>query len=179
MERRDAIARVALLIGGTLSVGTLATVLEGCKTGGGSKVGKEFAIVPQHREMIAEIAEMILPKTSTPGAKEAKVPEFIEYMLKECYDEKQQKSFFTSLDKLDDGANGDFMKATSEQKLALLKVEDTAKERSEFWNIMKDLTILGYFTSEQGATKAAEYLEVPGKYEGIKLQKGQKVWAMS
>ena len=27
--------------------------------------------------------------------------------------------------------------------------------------------------------KAAEYLEVPGKYEGIKLAKGQKVWAMS
>lgn len=180
MERRDAIARVALLIGGTLSAGTLATVLEGCKSGGaGSKVGKEFAIVPVHSQMIAEIAEMILPKTSTPGAKEAKVPEFIEYMLKECYDEKQQKSFFSSLDKLNDGANGDFMKATAEQKLALLKVEDAAKERSEFWNIMKDLTILGYFTSEQGATKAAVYLEVPGKYEGIKLQKGQKVWAMS
>lgn len=179
MERRDAIARVALLIGGTLSVGTLAIVLEGCKTGGGSKVGKDFAIVPQHHEMIAEIAELILPKTSTPGAKEAKVPEFIEYMLKECYDEKQQKSFFTSLDKLNDGANGDFMKATVEQKLALLKVEDVAKKRSEFWNIMKDLTVLGYFTSELGATKAAEYLEVPGKYEGIKLQKGQKVWAMS
>ena len=84
MERRDAIARVALLIGGTLSVGTLATVLEGCKTGGGSKVGKEFAIVPQHREMIAEIAEMILPKTSTPGAKEASAKWHKREMLLIC-----------------------------------------------------------------------------------------------
>lgn len=179
MERRDAIARVALLIGGTLSAGTLATVLEGCKSGGGSKVGKDFAIIPQHREMIAEIAEMILPKTSTPGAKDAKVPEFVEYMLKECYKDDQQKSFFAGLDKLNDGAKGDFMKASAEQKSALLKAEDTAKERSEFWKTMKDLTVLGYFTSEPGATKAAEYLEVPGKYESIKLQKGQKVWAMS
>jgi hypothetical protein len=179
MKRRDAIARVALLIGGTLSAGTLATVLEGCKSGGSSTAGSAFAIAPQHSEMIAEIAEMILPKTSTPGAKEAKVPEFIQFMLKECYNEDQQKSFFAGLDKLNDGANGNFMKATNEEKLALLKTEDSAKEKSEFWKTMKDLTVLGYFTSEPGATKAAEYLEVPGKYEGIKLQKGQKVWAMS
>lgn len=179
MERRDAIARVALLIGGTLSAGTLATVLEGCKSGGGSTAGSNFAVTPQHSQMIAEIAEMILPKTSTPGAKEAKVPEFIEFMLKECYKEDQQKSFFAALDKLNDGAKGDFLKATTEEKLILLKAEDSAKERSDFWKTMKDLTVLGYFTSEPGATKAAEYLEVPGKYEGIKLQKGQKVWAMS
>ena len=179
MERRDAIARVALLIGGTLSAGTLATVLEGCKSGGGSTAGKNFAITPDHGEMIGEIAEMILPKTSTPGAKEAKVPEFIQFMLKECYKEDQQKSFFAGLDKLNEGTNGNFMKATAEQKLALLKSEDSAKEKSEFWKTMKDLTVLGYFTSEPGATKALEYLEVPTKYEGIKLQKGQKAWAMS
>jgi Gluconate 2-dehydrogenase subunit 3 len=177
MKRRDAIARGALLMGGILSAGTLATILESCKTGGGSKVGKDFAIAPAHSEMIAEIAEMILPKTSTPGAKEAKVPQFVEFMLKECYKEDQQKAFFAGLDKLN--ADGDFMKASAEKKTELLKAEDTAKEKSEFWKTMKDLTVLGYFTSEPGATKAAAYLEVPGKYEGIKLEKGQKVWAMS
>jgi hypothetical protein len=179
MNRRDAIAKSALLMGGILSAGTLATILEGCKTGGGSKVGKDFAIVTAHSQMIAEIAEMILPKTSTPGAKEAQVPQFIEFMLKDCYKDEQQKAFFAGLDKLNDGADGDFMKATPEKKMELLKVEDTAKEKSEFWKTIKDLTVLGYFTSEQGATKAAAYLEVPGKYEGMKLAKGQKVWAMS
>ena len=179
MKRRDAIAKVAILIGGTLSASTLATVLQGCKSGGGSTAGSNFAVTPQHSQMIAEIAEMILPKTSTLGAKEAKVPEFVEFMLKTCYKEEQQKSFFATLDKLNEGANGDFMKAKNEERLALIKAEDSAKEKSEFWKTMKDLTILGYFTSEPGATKAAEYLEVPGKYEGIKLQKGQKVWAMS
>jgi Gluconate 2-dehydrogenase subunit 3 len=179
MKRRDAISRVALMMGGVLSAGTLATVLEGCKSGGGSKVGKDFAITPEHSEMIAEIAEMILPKTSTPGAKEAKVPEFIQFMLKECYKDEQQTAFFAGLDKLNEAAKGSFMKATAEEKLALLKAEDTAKEKSEFWQTMKDLTVLGYFTSEQGATQALEYLEVPTKYEPTKLQKGQKVWAMS
>jgi Gluconate 2-dehydrogenase subunit 3 len=178
MNRRDAIAKSAIMMGGILSAGTLATILEGCKTGGGSKVGKDFAIVPVHSEMIAEIAEMILPKTSTPGAKEAKVPAFIEFMLKECYKDDQQKAFFAGLDKLNDGASGDFMKASAEKKTELLKAEDTAKEKSEFWKTMKDLTVLGYFTSEPGATKAAAFLDVPGKYEPIKLAKGQKVWAM-
>ena len=179
MNRRDAIAKSAMLMGGILSAGTLATILESCKSGAGSKVGKDFAIVPTHSEMIAEIAEMILPKTSTPGAKEAKVPQFIEFMLKDCYKDDQQKAFFAGLDKLNDGADGNFMKASAEKKTELLKAEDTAKDKSEFWRTMKDLTVLGYFTSEQGATKAAEYLEIPGKYEGIKLAKGQKVWAMS
>lgn len=179
MKRRDAISRVALLMGGVLSAGTLATVLEGCKSGGGSTAGTNFAITPEHGEMIAEIAEIILPKTSTAGAKEAKVPEFIQFMLKECYKEDQQKAFLAGLDKLNEGANGSFMKATAEEKIALIKAEDSAKEKSEFWKTMKDLTVLGYFTSEPGATKALEYLEVPGKYEGIKLQKGQKAWAMS
>lgn len=179
MNRRDAIAKSAILMGGILSAGTLATILESCKTSGGSKVGKDFAIVPIHSEMIAEIAEMILPKTSTPGAKEAQVPAFIEFMLKDCYKDDQQKAFFGGLDKLNDGADGNFMKASVAKKTELLKAEDSAKEKSQFWKTMKDLTVLGYFTSEQGATKAAEYLEVPGKYEGIKLAKGQKIWAMS
>jgi hypothetical protein len=182
MKRRDAIARVAIMMGGVLSAGTLATVLEGCKSNT-STAGATISFTPEHSAMISEIAEMILPRTSTPGAIDAKVPEFIQMMLKDCYKEEQQKAFFAGLDKLDEEskkANSTaFSKATPAQKLVLIKGEDSAKEKSEFWKTMKDLTVLGFFTSEQGATKALEYLEVPGKYEGIKLQKGQKAWAMS
>lgn len=182
MKRRDAIARVALMMGGILSASTLATVLEGCKSGASSEA-TALSFSAEQSSMLAEIAEIILPKTSTPGAIDAKVPEFIQMMLKDCFKEEQQKAFFAGLDKLNEDsekANGtDFAKATPAQKLALIKAEDEAKERSEFWKITKDLTVLGYFTSEPGATKALEFLEVPGKYEPIKLQKGQKAWAMS
>ncbi len=182
MKRRDAIARMALTMGGILSAGTLATVLEGCKSGS-SSVATGVSFSPEQSAMIAEIADIILPRTQTPGAIDAKVPEFIQMMLKDCYKEDQQKAFFEGLTKLDEDAkkanNTEFSKSTPAQKLALIKVEDSAKERSEFWKTMKDLTILGYFTSEPGATKALEFLEVPGKDEAIKLEKGQKAWAMS
>ena len=44
---------------------------------------------------------------------------------------------------------------------------------------MKELTLLGYFTSEIGATKALSYVESPGKYEGnYPYKKGDKAWAI-
>lgn len=51
--------------------------------------------------------------------------------------------------------------------------------KSYFFELIRELTILGYFTSEAGATKAAAYLPVPGRYDGcVDLQPEQKVWAL-
>ena len=48
-----------------------------------------------------------------------------------------------------------------------------------FFQRMKELTVTGYFTSEIGATKALEYLPIPGKFEGcIPLKPNQKAWAL-
>ncbi|MES2276732.1 MAG: gluconate 2-dehydrogenase subunit 3 family protein [Bacteroidota bacterium] len=88
------------------------------------------------------------------------------------------------------------LKAIAE-KTAALKAEDKKKDeadkpkevagtrgakkkgKSYFFQIIRELTLLGYFTSEIGATKALVYLPVPGKYEGsIDLKPGQKAWAM-
>ena len=49
---------------------------------------------------------------------------------------------------------------------------------SYFFAIARDLTLLGYFTSEIGATQALEYVDVPGRYNGcVDLKPGQKVYA--
>ena len=48
-----------------------------------------------------------------------------------------------------------------------------------FFQRMKELTVTGYFTSEIGATKALEYLPIPGKFQGcIPLKPNQKAWAL-
>lgn len=55
---------------------------------------------------------------------------------------------------------------------------DSNKAKPMFFAIARDLTILGFFTSEIGATKANEYIEFPGRYDGcVDLKPGQKVWA--
>ena len=95
-----------------------------------------------------------------------------------------------------------FMKASPEEQIALLtasekesmdeltKIGDERKKAQgagkafeepgvPFFRLMKELTLLGYFTSEQGAQQALVYVPVPGRYDGcIDLKPGQKAWAM-
>jgi hypothetical protein len=199
MNRRDALARVALLMGGTLAAPTMVAFLEGCKTGNDTAAAADFAFSQDQLNLVSEVAETIIPKTDTPGAKDAKVGEFVQKMLKDCYYEKDQKSFMAGLEKLEDQ---DFMKAAPAEQTAILtaaeqesidELKRIGEERASaknagqtfsepgvpFFRLMKELTLLGYFTSEQGAQQALEYVPVPGRYEGcIDLKPGQKAWAM-
>ena len=139
-----------------------------------------------------EVAETILPATGTPGAKEAKVGQFMTVIVHDCYEEKDQKIFMDGMKKLDDASktkNGKtFMESTPAQRHDLLVVLDKEQQDyqknkkkedpNHYFRMMKELTLWGYFTSEAGATKALRYVAVPGKYEGcIPYKKGDKAWA--
>jgi hypothetical protein len=201
MKRRDAMARVALLMGGTLSAPTMLAFLEGCKSSTEtSSTSLTFPFSAEQKNLVSEVAEIIIPKTDTPGAKDAKVGEFIEKMLKECYAAKDQDSFEKGMKDLE---KKDFLKASPADQTKMLKEleasakSDAAKSTAErkkyteagkeytddqgvpFFKLVKELTLLGYFTSEPGATQALEYVAVPGRYDGcIDLKPGQKAWAM-
>lgn len=59
-----------------------------------------------------------------------------------------------------------------------MSVKEKPKTTPQFFAIARDLTMLGYFTSEVGATQAYEYIAVPGRYDGcVDLKPGQRVWA--
>jgi hypothetical protein len=193
MNRRDALARVSLLLGGTI-LGAEA-FLSGCnnppeqKLGGAGTNFSNTDIV-----FLDEVAETILPATDSPGAKEAKVGEFMTRIVKDCYTEADQKIFLDGMQKLDDASkkkNGQsFLDSTPGQRHDLLV--DLDKEQKEYmaqkkkgdpthyFRMIKELTLWGYFTSEPGATKALRYKAIPGKYEGcIDYKKGEKAWATS
>jgi hypothetical protein len=193
MNRRDALARVGLLLGGTV-IGAEA-FLSGCNNPSSAKIGgagTNFA--NEDIAFLDEIAETILPKTDTPGAKEAKVGEFMGRIVKDCYTEADQKIFIDGMQKLDAASKVKsgkvFMESTPEQRHDLLV--DLDKEQKDYmgkkkkddpthyFRMMKELTLWGYFTSEPGATKALRYIAVPGKYEGcVDYKKGEKAWATS
>ncbi len=199
MKRRDALGRVALLMGGALSAPTMMAFLEGCKQAGDAATGITFPFPAERKNLVSEIAEIIIPKTDTPGAKDAKVGEFIELMLKDCYPAHDQESFDRGLAELE---KKNFLKASPEEQTKLLKemesiskseqlkasedkkkYTEAGKEYTDagvpFFRLMKELTLLGYFTSEPGATQALDYVAVPGRYDGcIDLKPGQKAWAM-
>ena len=185
MNRREALSRVALIMGGTV-LGAEA-FLTGCTTG---TPGLSFS-----KEDIAffnEIAETILPATNTPGAKEAKVGEFMTVIVNDCYEAKDQTTFmagFTKLNEASNKANGkSFMEATAAQRHDLLVALDAEaaayqkakkpEEQKHYFTMFKELTLWGFFSSEVGATKALRYVAIPGRYEGsMPYKKGDKAWA--
>jgi len=189
MNRRDALKNVAILMGTAISASTMAA-LSGCNTG-----PKNYTLqTPETRSLLAEISETIIPETDTPGAKAAKVDEFMITMMNDCYDEKSQKIFVDGLKAIDEASNKKFGKVfvqlASGQKTELLtaidqeridynKKKDKPKGSGpHYFQLMKELTLLGYFTSEPGATKALRYIQVPGRYDGcVPYKKGDKAWA--
>jgi hypothetical protein len=116
----------------------------------------------------------------------------MQVMVTDCYEEKDQKIFNEGLAKVDDAAKAkfskSFMEITPEERTTLfneinkeLKSYNEQKKETDpnhYFAMMKQLTLLGYFTSEIGATQALRYVAVPGKYEGcIPYQKGDRAWA--
>ena len=189
MDRRDALVRVALLMGGGI-IGANA-FLTGCKETG-RKALSDLPLSPERISFLDEVAETIIPATETPGAKAAKVGAFMDTMVTDCYEERDQKTFIAGLDAIEkacEKAHGHgFMKATPEQRNSLLSGIDReaaeyaktkkTEDPAHYFTLMKQLTLLGYFTSEVGATQALRYVAVPGRYEGcIPYKKGDKAWA--
>jgi hypothetical protein len=143
--------------------------------------GAGFETTAAQRELLADAANVIIPDTETPGAKAAGVENFIIRVLRDCYPWEEQKEFYGALDRLD--AEGKALNGKGFATLDPVAKADVLKQamktEKSFFSLLKQLTVAGYFTSEIGATKALEYLPIPGRFEGdIPLAAGQKVWAL-
>ncbi|MDB5010882.1 MAG: gluconate 2-dehydrogenase subunit 3 family protein [Mucilaginibacter sp.] len=187
MNRREAISRVALIMGGTII--SAEYFLSGCKPAP-VKVTELFD--KQHIKFLDEVGDTILPATKTPGAKDVHIGSFMALMVRDCYNPENQQIFINGVAQLNDGCkqkyNKDFLDCSLAQRTEFLTLLD--KEQKEYthnkkeeqphhyFRMMKELTLLGYFTSEQGCTLALRYLPVPGKYDGsMPYKKGDKAWA--
>lgn len=152
--------------------------------------------LPKKRKLIAELAETIIPRTNTPGAKDAQVENYIIKMIAENTDAKMQRSFLAGINSVEKYAIDEFKKPFTEcnvsQKNQTLKdFEDTATYSISILNRvhkkllgppfffhLRDLTVEGYCTSLAGATQGMAYDYTPVNFEAcIPLQKDQLAWA--
>ncbi|MBN8837584.1 MAG: gluconate 2-dehydrogenase subunit 3 family protein [Sphingobacteriia bacterium] len=119
MERRELLKMIALATGSVVIGGEF--LLSGCKN---NEAGKGITFSQEDIDFLNEVAETILPKTNTPGAKDAKVGDYMKVMVNDCYTEKDQKAFYAGIKQLDEACNKmhqtNFMKASPEQRKALL-----------------------------------------------------------
>lgn len=179
MNRREVIKNVALMLGGAFSAPTLMA-MENWESATKVNInGVPFSLTTTQQKIVAEIAEMIIPKTDTPGAKDVGVPAFIVMMLNDCYGESEHQSFLDGLASME---KVQFLSLNADERTGVLKLleQETKKitgKVTPFWRLMKELTLLGYFTSEAGLKASFEYVQIPGKLELIKLKPNQKAYA--
>lgn len=191
IKRREAVRRVAWIMGGTLSAPTLAGILNGCTPKPELTWTPVFFTEDQAR-LVMEIAEAILPETNTKGAKSLGVPAFIEEMVSTVYPQNDREQFVEGLaafDKACDAQMGDsFVALNPEKRKAFLTQKNDElianrskwETRSTFFYRIKELTLIGYFTTEYGATEVLQYQAIPVEYKScIPLSEtgNGKTWA--
>ncbi|MER2021561.1 MAG: gluconate 2-dehydrogenase subunit 3 family protein [Stenotrophomonas sp.] len=144
-----------------------------------------------------EIAETILPRTKTPGAKDAGAGAFMATFVSDCYTARQQVTFRAGLADIDKRAGGRFVLLAPQARTELLRALDaearkhavevtetgTAEEGEampHYFTMLKQLTIFGFFTSKVGATEVLRYVAVPGRYDGdLAYIPGTPAWGTS
>ena len=194
IDRREALRRTALLLGGALSAPAIAGVLGGCSDWRtDTATWKPRAFSSAQGEMIATIVQHIIPATDTPGARDVGAHRFVDVMMAEYYAAPDRERFAAGLTDLDARAKRahgrTFLRTDDSGQRALLTALDaetfapvapaTPNRETPWFRTMKELTLLAYYTSEVGATKELRYESIPGRYHGcIPLAQVGRTWAV-
>ena len=174
--RREILRRAAWLLGGAISAPAALAVLQGCSAkqeADAAAAKPTFLSVPQ-LALVAEIAEILIPKTDTSGAKDAGVPAFIDTALGALYPAEDQARFKSGLAVFDKEASVSgkpFLEQDASARTAFVRKSLEAAlagdhDPKPFMLMVRELTLLGYFTSKVGITENMEYVAVPTVFHG-------------
>lgn len=181
MHRRDILKLSALLLGSAAT----ASVSRALQAGVNAATGTANSVFNDHQQQAVELlADIIVPATDTPGAVAAGVPAFVESIVADWYTDIERSVFLDGLKALDQycQTNGGtrFTAASAQTRIAALREQEAVAKaykppartrpgddpRAPFFTKIKELVVLGYYTSEVGATQELVYLPVPGYYDG-------------
>ncbi|GAB5535939.1 MAG: gluconate 2-dehydrogenase subunit 3 family protein [Rubricoccaceae bacterium] len=190
MDRRAVLRRLSYALGGIASAPLASGLLGGCQAPAPNELATyEYATLdaPQ-QDLLSALVDQIIPATDTPGAAEAGVPQFIDKMMTDWYDDEDRDAFLAGLATVDPRAEGGSFVGLAEDARAELVAEmdteayeprpDDAPPGQPFFRQLKDLTLAGYYTSEVGATQELQWLAAPGRYEAdIPLSEVGRAWA--
>lgn len=185
MQRRELLRLSVTLLGAAASASVSRALLADC----GQATSSEAAAFPgSQRASVELLADMIIPPTDTPGAVTAGVPDFIETIVREWYTDTERDIFLQGLDALDTYTGQvegkPFCEASESTRLAALRDQEKLAtqyqgppprmmiarpkddENAPFFTKLKELVVLGYYTSEVGATQELKFLPMPGIFNG-------------
>ena len=180
MDRRTALKTLALVIG-------RAALLPRCPSPNPVPHFKNFDVTNDQQSLVLNMAETIIPKTTTPGATDLGLDKFVWLMLDDCTKKDDQKAFFKGMGEFGDLVkktyDKDFTDCTKEEKLSLLRTFESnnkpeqknpnppadkySKELPAYYRPVNDNTIIGYTESKYFMTKEIVYELVPGRYNAM------------
>lgn len=191
MDRRELLKMIVAATGAAM-VGLPALVQGKAPAAGAMPAFSDADIA-----LLDEIADTILPRTKTPGAKDAGAGPFMATFVTDCYTARQQATFRAGLADIDARSGGRFASLTPDARTTLLRTLDAeAKARTaevtetgtpeegeampHYFTMLKQLAIFGFFTSKVGATEVLHYVAVPGRYDGdLAYVAGTPAWGTS
>lgn len=195
MKRRQTLQAMLLMMGGAILPSTVGAVPGHV---GGRTVIQTRCFDEHQRALCRVLAEMIIPPTDTPGAIQADVPHFLELMVSDWYTDTERNIFFSGLAQLDEHCRNrfqrEFLQCDDNQRIdALTHMEKEAgkyrgptsvapilpiiDEHQPFFSKLKELTVLGYYTSETGSKLELEYLPMPMEYRDINFDDVGRQWS--
>jgi len=189
MNRRKAIRRLFWIGGGTLLAFSGYELYR-------LRKAPDLDYLEHRKELLADLADTILPPTESPGAKEASVQDFIVLMIRDCSSLSTQNKFIDGLKELEryclSEYNKPFVRCSPEEKTLVLTyfekqgntgtgIVSKVEKRyfgKPFFVSLREYVVMGYCTSEIGAKQGLAYQFIPGKYIGcVTMQHHQKTWA--
>ena len=173
INRRRLLKNVAIMTGGALSSSVISGVMSGAFAQ--EKIDVDHpAFNEQQLKLVAEMADMIIPDTDTPGAIAAKVHHYIHAIVGDWYDDVERASFMKGLSAID----RDFIKGSAKERHAIMTKLDNEEGERTFFQEFKSLTLVGYFTSQIGAEEELRYEQYPGPYQGcVPFEAVGRTWA--
>lgn len=180
--RREWMLSAASTLGLGLAAGSLPLLLTACE-----EAAKRGAATDPQGRLLEQLAEAIIPRTETPGAIDTGTPAFVQSYFEICAKKEDRETFARGLAKIEAMAKtqhaASFVDLKPEAQTDLLHRLDrgekpfTADDKA-FFGLLKSAVLLGYYTSEAGATQELAFLPVPGGYRGnVPFASVGKAWA--
>jgi hypothetical protein len=195
MQRRDVVRLLATGAALQLAPRKLMAVMREARALVAEQKSSPRTLNPHQYATVTAMAELIIPRTDTPGARDVGTSDFIDLMLTEWYEEPQRKHFLDGLAGVDSRTKGlfgrSFVDVSAEQQSEILMelgakmVEANERPRSSPWGydptnemnfyaMFRRLTLTAYFTSEDGATKDLHFEIIPDHYQGCEKEATQE-----
>ena len=171
MERRDALRAIGAAAAFTLMPRTAQAAWERVSLAPSAPFR---ALTDERADLIAEIADTIIPRTDTPGANDVGVTAFIDVIVAEYYNDDERAVFLAGLDsilvKVRASGAATLGAMPADARVALLDSLDQPKDRqapdARAWSRLKGLVVHGYFSSERVQKDVLKTVIMPGRFDG-------------